>query len=654
MRDPRETEPASSLIASPFWTRHLRREVQFLLDLAVLSGAFAAAYLLRFDFQVPREQISDALVQAPFVVLVQFACLLLIGVYNFVWRYIGMAEIQVFVRAAVYSGIPFLLLRLGLPDSLDSWKIPLSVILMDSLFAFGGLLCIRIVRRALYERHERDRRGRKPESQRPKNVLLAGAGHAGALAVREIRGRGDTSHVLVGFVDDAVEKQGSVIAGLSVLGTTKDVATLIAEYSIDQVIITMSDAPAATIRHIVSACDRSGTRVRIIPGYYEILNENVSISRFRDVEIEDLLGREPVELDEDRIRELITGRSVLVTGAGGSIGAELAKQVARFNPLQIILVDRAEPLLFSTDGLLRELYPTLDIRAHVHDVGDAASLRTMLTTTRPQVIFHAAAHKHVPLMEANAAEAVRNNILGTEVLGRVAATCGCEVFVLISTDKAVRPSSVMGATKRVAELVIQDLEEEFPDTRFLAVRFGNVLGSNGSVVPIFRRQIEKGGPVTVTHPEATRYFMTPSEAAQLVMEAGAIGRGGEILILDMGEPVRILELARDMIRLSGYRPDNDIEIAFTGLRPGEKIAEQLQLDSEQTDRTLHPKVFVGKLSRYPSNRVKEAVNALRELVTQGSDDAVRQYLAQFLPEAQLELMVTLEPRGIEADSDFVH
>jgi FlaA1/EpsC-like NDP-sugar epimerase len=376
-------------------------------------------------------------------------------------------------------------------------------------------------------------------------------------------------------------------------------------------------------------------KVRVIPDLSEILEGRVKVSRIRDLQIEDLLGREPVQLDEDETARFLSGKTVMVTGAGGSIGSELARQVARFLPAKLLLVERAEFALFDIDRELSRSWPKLPQVPLVADVCDRARMSTIFAAYNPQIVFHAAAHKHVPMMECNATEAVKNNVLGTNLLGELSGQFGVEAFVLISTDKAVRPRSVMGASKRVAELVIQDLDRRFL-TRFLAVRFGNVIGSAGSVIPIFREQILNGGPVTVTHPDMTRYFMTIPEATQLVLQAGAMGTGGEIFILDMGEPVRILDLAKEAITLSGLRPFDDIEIIFTGMRPGEKLLEQLEINEEHLSKTRHPKIFIGKIAGYPDGQVRLALECLTQLASNGADAELCEFLNNFLPEANLE------------------
>jgi FlaA1/EpsC-like NDP-sugar epimerase len=613
---------------------HLTRGLQFALDVSTLVLAFVLAYLLRFEFALPDGELRNALQQLPYVVLIQLGALALAGVYSFIWRYVGLGEVKAFVYAAIWSGLVLTVLRLSLPDRFGNWRVPLSVTLMGTVLAFGGVLSLRVIRRYLYEGSQRRRRVAQAGSAEMVPTLLIGAGRAGLLAAREIEGRGDMNLDVKGFVDDDAEKQGAVIHGVRVLGTTEDMPRLVKELGISQVVITIAQISRQEILHLIGLCRKIQVSVRIIPGLYDVLQGKVQVTRIRNVQIEDLLGREPIYLDEAQLGQFLAGKRVMVTGAGGSIGSELARQVARFGPAKLLLVERAEFALFEIDGELRRTRAEIEVVPLVADVCDEARMRMVMGEQKPQVIFHAAAHKHVPMMEANPGEAIKNNILASRLLGDLAGELGVEAFVMISTDKAVRPTSIMGATKRVAELAIQDLAQKY-STRFLAVRFGNVIGSAGSVVPIFREQIRRGGPVTVTHPEMRRYFMTIPEAAQLVLQAGAMGEGGEIFILDMGEPMRILDLAEEMITLTGLRPYVDMDIVFTGLRPGEKLFEELELSGEQITKTRHPKIFIGKLNAYPVEEVTRALRFLDELAREGDGTAIRKFLNSLLPEANL-------------------
>ncbi len=643
------SSPVAARIRRKSRSGHIFRVARYFLDITALVGAFVLAYLLRFDFQIPETHLHNFLIQLPYVVCVQLAALSFAGVYQFVWRYIGMAEIKTFLKAAVLSTTPILMLRLWLPADLSEWRVPLSIIVMDAVFAFGGVLSLRVMRRAMCERSQRRRNRNGGAKGRGKPVLLSGAGHAGLMAVREIQGRPELELEVKGFVDDDPAKQGAVIQGVKVLGSTQDLPRLVRELRIDHVVITIAMASRRDIRRIVDICEKIPIKVRIIPGLFEILQGNVQVSHIRDVQIEDLLGRESVHLDEKALRRFLAGKRVMVTGAGGSIGSELSRQIACLGPSSLILVDRAEFALFEIDREANELWPDVTTVSLVGDVGDGARMQHILSTCRPQVILHAAAHKQVPMMESNTGEAIKNNVLSTRLLGELAGEHGVEAFVLISTDKAVRPTSVMGASKRMAELVVQDLDRRLP-TRYVAVRFGNVMGSVGSVVPIFRKQIAKGGPVTVTHPDMTRYFMTIPEASQLVLQAGAMGEGGEIFILDMGQPVPILNLAEDMIRISGLKPYEDIDVVFTGVRPGEKLFEELETVGENIAKTRHPKVFIGKLAPYPAETLERGLNLLEALVHDGHDGAIRALLGELLPEANLAGTPELEAESVAADA----
>jgi FlaA1/EpsC-like NDP-sugar epimerase len=609
---------------------------QSFLDFAVLLSALPVSYLLRFDFGIPRHEIRHILVQIPLVAMLQFVALTLSGARIYIWRYTGMDHIKPFLYAALSSMTIVALMRLGLPEVAKAWRVPLSVNLFDTTLAFGGVFALRVLRRAAYEHRKRqDQIKELGKRQTRLAVLLIGAGQAGVLTAKEIEGRGDLNLEIKGFIDDDPRKQGrSVMRKHKVLGTVEDLPALVQTLSIDQVVITIAQATRQEIQRIARTCEEIPVKAKIIPGLYEILDGRVEISRIRDVQIEDLLGREPVELDVASINEELAGKVVMVTGAGGSIGSELARQVIRFAPKELLLVERAEFALFHIDRILRQSDVDCRVVPLVADVSDQARMRAIFQQYHPQVVIHAAAHKHVPLMEANPLEAIKNNVLATGLLGQLAGEFKAEAFVLISTDKAVRPTSIMGASKRVAELIIQDLNRRF-STRAVAVRFGNVIGSNGSAIPIFQEQIRNGGPLTITDKRMRRYFMTIPEAAQLVLQASAMGRGGEVFILHMGEPISILELAETLISLSGLRPHHDIKIIETGIRPGEKLTEELTFETEETVPTIHPKVFICRIASLESEALQFLLQKLTELVAEKKENELRQFLNGILPEAQL-------------------
>ena len=617
----------------PLW--FLRRPFQLLADIAVLGGAFFLAYLFRFDFQISEYYFDNALTQLPFVVFIQFASLFLVSAYSIIWRYVSIPDIKAFLKAALISGVILVLIRLLVSsEQFSRWQVPLSIIFYDTGLAFAGLLSLRILRRFAYEVSEKRTFRLTKRRVRPKITLFVGAGRVGALAVRDVLGRSDAELDVRGFIDDDRRKKGGSVSGVKVLGTTDDLARLVGELSIEQVVITIDQAQGKDIRRILDICREIPVKTQIVPSLHEIIHGRVQISRLRDVQIEDLLGREAVQLDDENLHDFLTGKVVMVTGAGGSIGSELVRQVAEFNPKILLLIERSEFALFQIERELAKNFLKTNFVPLIADIGDEPRMREIFAEYQPAVIFHAAAHKHVPLMEANPTEAIKNNVLATKLIGELAGNFGVGDFVLISTDKAVNPTSVMGASKRVAEIVLQNLNRVYP-TNYVAVRFGNVLGSAGSVVPIFREQILKGEAITVTDPEMTRYFMTIPEASALVLQAGAIGKGGEIFILDMGKPVKILALAEDMIRLSGLQPYEDIDIVFTGVRKGEKLFEELEITGEGLLKTAHPKIFIGKIADYSGEAVANIVSNFHQAVEENNTAKIRYLFNHFLPEATI-------------------
>ncbi len=478
-------------------------------------------------------------------------------------------------------------LELEMEKNLEFQKTIESVIMLDLFTTIMLLSGVRMLVRLYHEEFFAERRGAA------RRFLIIGAGNAGEALLREMMRRRDTPYHVVGFVDDDPNKYRMQIHGVPVLGTVDQLPQLCQKYSVDELAIAIPSATPKQMRRVVQICQGTKLRFSTVPSLTDIASGKLKVSQIREVEINDLLGREEVKLDLEGIQRFLRGKTVLVTGAGGSIGSEMCRQVCEFEPTRLLLVEQAENPLFFIERELRKEHPGVPLETLVCDITDRVRVDQIFDRFRPEVVIHAAAHKHVPLMEINPGEAVKNNVIGTMNVADAADRTGAENFVMISTDKAVNPTSIMGSTKRIAEMYIQDLNKT-SQTHFVTVRFGNVLGSNGSVVPIFKRQIAEGGPVTVTHPEMRRYFMTIPEASRLVLQAAAIGEGGEIFVLDMGEPVKIVDLARELITLSGFRPGEDIEIVFTGLRPGEKLFEELSIAGEDMIPTVHPKIAVWK------------------------------------------------------------
>jgi FlaA1/EpsC-like NDP-sugar epimerase len=612
------------------------RTARHLVDLTVLAVAYVTGYLLRFEGRVPPEMVRTLATTLPYVVALQYSLLLAFGVHRMAWRYIGLPEVRRIGTVVMLGSLALLLTRLLIPMLLMQgapWMgravIPISVVLSFGVLTFLGIVGVRVLRRTISESEEILHR--RPAEREAVPTMLIGAGRAGVLVAKEIAARPDIGIVAVGFLDDDPVKTGTSMHGIPVLGTTEDVGRHCARTGVKQAVITMASASGKEIRRIVENCERHRISVKIVPGLFEIVGGRVNLSRIRPVAIEDLLRREQVTLDAEAILGVVRERAVLVTGAGGSIGSELCRQICGYSPRELVLVEHSENNLFHIERELRDRFPDVPLRAYVGDVRDATRMAGIFAERRPHVVFHAAAHKHVPMMEANPGEAIKNNVLGTKLLAEISDEYGVSEFVMISTDKAVNPSSVMGASKRAAEIVVQALSQR-SKTCFVAVRFGNVLGSTGSVVPIFQDQIARGGPVTVTHPEMTRYFMTIPEACQLVLEAAAMGKGGEIFVLDMGKPVKVLDLARDVIALSGLREGEDIEIRFTGIRPGEKLSEELSLEEEGVEQTRHPKVFIGRIKPHPWTHVEQRVSALADVAEQGDGGRVREALRRLVPE----------------------
>lgn len=602
----------------------------------VLSAALWLAFHLRFDWDLPTQMFKRLMFVWPYVLGVQYFLLVAFGITNFSWRYVSLKEVRTMMAAMgtgmiIFLGVrEFALWLMPTYGAIQYALIPGSIAVLDSAFAFFGIAGIRMLRRTLGEGL-----GGKSKEQREAAVptILIGAGEAGVMVAKEISARPELNILPVGFVDDDPVKQGMRIYGIRVLGTTDQIANIREKHHIERALITIAMAPRKDIRRIAMLCKEAGLETRIIPGLYEIVGDRVNLSRIRLVSLEDLLGREPVMLDEIAISEVVRGASVMVTGAGGSIGSELCRQVCRYGPTKLILVEQAENNLFQIHRELVSGGTQIPLIPCLADICDQKRMETVFSQYEPKVVFHAAAHKHVPMIEWNPGEAIKNNIMGTKLIADLSHQTGVQHFVMISTDKAVNPTSVMGGTKRVAELYTQALSEQ-SSTRFVTVRFGNVLGSAGSVIPIFKEQIERGGPVTVTHPDMRRYFMTIPEACQLVLQAASMGKGGEIFILDMGEPVYIVDMAQDLIHLSGLKPMEDIDIVFTGMRPGEKLFEEISIDEEQATKTRHPKIYVGKSPSRDVCAITEELVKLERFANCDDLTEIRSQLHTLVPEFQ--------------------
>jgi FlaA1/EpsC-like NDP-sugar epimerase len=593
-------------------------------DAAILTVSLYAAILFRFDFVVPDYYAPMFLRVLPMMLAAKLAFMGYFGIYRGVWQYAGVSDLVQIVKAVTIGSIVvYAATRFLLPGWVLYSRGVIIIEWLGDIMMVGGLrLALR-----LWRQH-------RTSIQFPKAdrlmTLIVGAGDAGELVVRQMMAHPEYGYLPVGFVDDDSQKQGRKIHGIPILGVRQDIQKLVDRTGADTIVIAIPSAPGSVIKETVKQCKQAGIHFKIVPGIKDIIEGGVKINQIRDIELDDLLRRPPVNLDLKGIAGYLSEKSVLITGAGGSIGAELTRQIAGFGPRQLLLLGKGENSLYHIAYELSEKFKTLNVNTLICDVTDASRVESIFRKYKPEVVFHAAAHKHVPLMEQNPGEAVKNNIFGTRTVAQACLVHGTERFVLISTDKAVNPTSVMGATKRISEKVVMSLNGR-GHTKFMAVRFGNVLGSNGSVVPLFKKQIAAGGPVTVTHPDIERYFMTIPEAVQLVIQAGAMGKGGEVFVLDMGQPLKIVDLARDMIRLSGKQPDIEIRIDFTGLRKGEKLYEELLTAEEGVNSTRHAQIFVTKGKHQKLNELPKILPVLKRAAEDGSEGKVVSAIQRLIP-----------------------
>ncbi|NMA13933.1 MAG: polysaccharide biosynthesis protein [Clostridia bacterium] len=598
-----------------------------IIDILLVNFALFASLLIRFEGRIEAQYYQGLFdCWIPFT-LVLLGCFFLFGLYRRVLKYASIGELLVVV-AAVSCGT--------LVNAVSSYFIngqnfplPRSIYILHWLLTIAFVGASRLAWRLIRDY------GIKTEvlnGSAGKRVLVVGAGDGGVLVVKELKAHYNGSINIVGFIDDDLHKQKMIVQGIAVLGCRHDIPALVQKHDIEEIIIAMPSVGGKVIREIVEICRGTKAKVKILPGVYDIIEGKARVSKIRDVQVEDLLGREPVNVNLDEITGYIKGQVVMITGGGGSIGSELCRQVAHYNPKELLIFDSCENNVYDIDMELRATFPGLKIIPLVKDVRDRKSVTAVFKTYRPQVIFHAAAHKHVPLMEYNPEDAIKNNVMGTYHVAQAADMFGSQKFVLISTDKAVNPTSFMGASKRLAEMVIQHLDR-ISATSYVAVRFGNVLGSRGSVIPLFKKQIAHGGPVTVTHPDMVRYFMTIPEAVQLVIQAGAMAQGGEIFVLDMGDPVQIMDLAENIIRLSGFEPHQDISIKITGIRPGEKLYEELLTAEEGVTATTHKRIFVAKPSGIMADLIEEKIigRIISGSLPQNKHDA-QEMIREFLPD----------------------
>ncbi len=597
------------------------RSLAILHDLLMIPVAWLGAYWLRFNLEpLPGVYFSAALEALLVVVVIQALAFRIFGLYRGVWRFASLPDL-IRIGKAVLIGTAFSAVTLFLIARMEG--IPRSVFPLYTLLLVWLLGSSRLFVRWLKERRTYRITG--------KRVLVVGAGRAGEMLVRDLLRSRDEWYEPVGFVDDSRKKQGREIRGVRVFGSCDEITDLAERLEVDFIVLAIPSANSAQMRRLVGLCEKAGVPVRTLPPMDRLMSGEVTVNQLRDVSLDDLLGREPVSLDWQAVRLGIRDKRVLVTGAGGSIGSELCRQIAKLNPVQIVLLDHSEFNLYSIELELQNAFPNLDIRHCLNSVADQPAMEKMMSRYRPEIIFHAAAYKHVPMLEGQIREAVQNNIQGTIQVAELADRYRCEAFVMISTDKAVNPANVMGASKRAAEIFCENLNRR-SETRFITVRFGNVLGSAGSVVPLFNEQIRSGGPVTVTHREITRFFMTISESCQLILQASVMGAGGEIFVLDMGEPVKIAYLAEQMIRLSGKVPGDDIEIVYTGLRPGEKLYEELFHETEALQSTSHNKILLARHREFDWARLNNIIERIKDACAMVDEQRLRELLGELVPE----------------------